>query len=507
MKIDDIPIWRNLSEHKKIRFLEAVPATLALGTLFGLFIFSFIKPLWVIYFIIVYSFFWLIRVFYFVMYLMVAWYKHKKEVQIDWMKKVKELPNWRRIHHVVIVPTWKEPYEVVRETATSCSQSNYPLDRIVVCFGGEERAGEEVNKKLPPLEEEFKNTFRKFMTMIHVLQSDERPVKSANANYIAKEFKKWVDEEGIPYEDVIVSNFDSDTQVHPQYFARLAYAYLTQPEPTKASYQPMVLYNNNIWESPSFTRVVANATAFWLMTELTRPEQFMTFSSHSMSFKALVEVGYWDNQVVTEDSRIFLQCFIHYEGDYRLVPMYVPVCMDTVATDSFWQTIVNQYKQLRRWGWSVEHQPYLFTEFFRKPSNIPLQIRLRYMWKLVEGQYSWATGAVLILVFGRLPLWVASVQQNNDVLVQNAPFVLENIMLVAMVGVVASAGLNILLLPAKPPEQHWVKYAAMVLQWILLPITIIVFGSAPALDAQIRLMKGEFLGFWNTEKGRKDKKE
>jgi hypothetical protein len=43
----------------------------------------------------------------------------------------------------------------------------------------------------------------------------------------------------------------------------------------------------------------------------------------------------------------------------------------------------------------------------------------------------------------------------------------------------------------------------MILQWVLLPITLIFFGSFPSLDAQTRLMFGKELGFWTTPKDRK----
>jgi hypothetical protein len=59
-----------------------------------------------------------------------------------------------------------------------------------------------------------------------------------------------------------------------------------------------------------------------------------------------------------------------------------------------------------------------------------------------------------------------------------------------------------LLLPKKPKKYGFFKYIAMLGQWIVLPVTIIIFGSIPGLDAQTRLMLGKYLGFWVTPKAR-----
>ena len=86
---------------------------------------------------------------------------------------------------------------------------------------------------------------------------------------------------GIPLDNVLVSAFDSDTVVAENYFSYLTYAFLTAEKPYRTSYQPMPVYNNNIWDAPAIARVVAVANSFWQMVEASRPDRLVTFSSHA----------------------------------------------------------------------------------------------------------------------------------------------------------------------------------------------------------------------------------
>lgn len=494
-----------LSAATKYRILEIIPGALVWLTFAMALIFSFLKPLWVIYFIIIFTLYWIIRITYLLIYVIYSWFKLKKDLKINWFSKVKKIPGWNEYYHLIFMPTYKESLNVVETSFEYLTKIIYPLDKIIVVFGGEERDQENFLKNAKIIKEKFGNKFFKFLISVHPKDlPGEIPGKGSNVAWQGQMAKNLIDALKIPYEKVIVSSFDVDSCVHPQYFSYLTYKYITCPDPTHTSFQPVALYHNNIWDTPAFLRVVANSTSFWLLTELARPERLFTFSSHSMSFKALVDVGFWEKDIVTEDSRIFLQCFIHYGGNYKVEPMFIPISMDTVLANTFWKSLKNQYKQVRRWGWAVEHFPYMMWHFFIRPDKkIPFRKKIRYLWNFSEGEYSWATAPILLFVLGHLPLMLAGQEVKATVIAQNAPFVLQNLMTMGMLGLIISAVLSTIILPPPTPKHKKYKYLLMLFQWIFLPITMIIFGSIPAIDAQTRMMLGKKLGFNVTEKARK----
>ena len=481
-----------------------IPGAMIWTTFIAAVVLSFIKPLWVIYFIVVFSVYWLMRVLYFVLYVLVSWRRYRRAIKIDWFAKLKRLTNWQDKYHLIFLPTYKEDIEVLRTTFKSLRDSVYPTEKFLVVLAGEERDREHFLANAEIIKKEFSHHFFRLLITIHPDNvPGEIKGKGANAHYAGWRAKEMVDELALPYNDIIVSYFDIDTVVHRQYFANLTYLYCTHPNPTRTSFQPAVLYNNNMWDSSAAMRVAAFGTTFWLFTDLARPDRLFTFSSHSMSWRALVDVGFWEKDIVTDDSRIFLQCFVHYQGEYSVTPMYIPVSMDTVMAKNYWRGFVNLYKQQRRWGWGVEHFPYMIWYFFFEKNTIPFWKKIRYLWNLGEGMYSWAMTPILLLVLSRLPLWAASPEVKATALAQNAPVTLEWTLGLAMVGILISGVTSLFLLPPRPTHHPRHKYILMILQWLLLPVTLIIFGAVPAAEAQTRLMLGKYLGFWVTEKARR----
>jgi len=428
-----------------------------------------------------------------------------KRLEIEHPFPTEFAPGWREIYHLVIFPMYLEPLAVVRESFTSLIRANYPLDRFIVVLAVEESAGEEARYVAREIEREFGEKFYKFLVTIHPAGlPGEIPGKGSNESWAGQEAKKLVlDKEDIPPENILVSVFDVDTQIFPEYFGRLTYVFLNAPDRLRAIYQPIPFFTNNIYEAPAMARVASFMCTFWQMMQQSRPERLTTFSSQSIPLAVLRDIGFWHKDIVSEDSRIFWQCFLHYHGEFRVEPLFYPVSMDANVAPRFWQTMKNIYKQQRRWAWGVENTPYLL-DGFRKDPKIPA--RKKWYWAFVdlEGRHSWATNAILIFALGWLPVMLGGQVFNNTLLSYNLTGITRFIIGLSMVGVATSAAIGILLLPEKPTWFKKHHYLLYLLQWVLLPINLIIFGAFPGLESQTRLMLGgRFrLGFWVTPKGR-----
>lgn len=499
-----------LSHKPLYRFLETLPALAVWGSIIGSILLSYFAPLAAIYIIILFDLYWLIKAVYWLVYLFNSYQHYRRDTAVDWLARLKhENPvsrdgaesGWNDLYHLIFLPTYQESFGVVDTTFRGLVESNYPTEKFIVALGVEEGDKENGLRIAELIRKKYGHTFFRFWVTVHPFGlPGEQPGKGSNDVWAATRAKEEIDALGIPSERIIASAFDIDTIVHKEYFGHLTYKFLTHEKPHNTSYQPVALFNNNIWQSNPITRTIANGTTFWLLTDLSRPDRLFTFSSHSMSWKTLVAVGFWEPDLVTEDSRIFLQCFLHYHGDYTVTPMYVPISMDTVDTGSFWGSLAAVYRQQRRWAWGIEHFPYMVWHFWGN-RKIRFAKKFKYFFNVAEGMYSWATAPIIIIILGRLPLYFADRAIQETVIAQNAPFVLDWLLTTALVGLFATAILSVVLLPPAPKgEKH--RYPLMLLQWVLFPVNMILFGSIPAIDAQTRLAIGAYLGFNVTKKNR-----
>ncbi len=488
------------------RFLEILPGLLAWATLLFGFVLSWFWPLGVAIFIIAFDLYWLLRVLYLAAHQISSYRRMQNHIKTDWTKKLKKdfAHQWQEIYHLVILPFAGESGEVVRTTLDSLIKSDYPKNKMIVLLAAEDNSS--ARQISQEVQEDYKNKFFALWPSIHPKGvAGELQGKGANVNWALDAARdKFLPQIGIAKEKIIVSLFDIDTKPQSQYFACLAWHFLKSGRRLRQCYQPIPVYNNNIWSAPAVSRIIATSATFWEMMQQERPEQLVTFSSHSMPLATLLEVGYPRN-VVSDDSRIFWRAYFHYKGDYQAVPLYYPVSMDAVLGRSFWRTMINQYKQQRRWSWGVENLPYVFFNLFAGPvrKSISFRKKMFHVATIVEGFWTWATASLLIFGLAWLPLLLGGQDFGATLLSYNLPRFTSVIMTMAMIGMLISAIVSMLILPP-PPKKYGIGHRlSMFFQWALLPITLIVFGAFPALESQTRMIINKPLGFWVTEKGSK----
>ena len=482
-----------------------VPGILILVTFFLMFFLSSTVPTFVAVFIIFYQTYWLLRTVYLFILLHLTNRKMRVNEKINWLQKLKiDFPHYEDIYHVVILPMYDEPHIIVSESFGRLAGSNYPKDKMIVVLATEERAGEAAEQTARKIEADYGDVFYKFLITTHEANlPGEIPGKGSNETWAAKRLKEQIiDPLKIPYENILVSVFDVDSQVKSEYFGVLTHAFFSSPNKMRSSYQPIPVFTNNVFEAPFIARLAAFSSTFWHMMQQNRPESLTTFSSQSIPWIALNDIGFWSTNIVSEDSRIFWQCYMHYGGDWRTVPLFYPISMDANVARTFFKTAVNIYKQQRRWAWGSENIPYILTNFIR---NRKIPGKLYWSFYKLEAFHSWATSSIILFALGWLPILLGGEDFHLTVLSYNLPRITGSIMIFANIGIASSAILSVILLPPKPDWFRPRHYIYFVLQWIFMPISFIFFGSLPSIEAQLRLMLGgRFrLGFWVTPKMRR----
>lgn len=485
------------------RALEILPGALSWSTLLALVFFSWKLPIVVAILIVLYDLFWLLRSVYFTLHLRSSFLLMKKNMGVDWLHTLETSSKpWKHVFHLAVFTIYKEPYEVVCESVRSLTKTNFPLKNIILVLALEERAGDADVVMAKKIIAEFGVLFKHTRVTIHPasIPSEVAGKASNEAWAVRRVYEDVIRESDIRVEDVLVSVFDADVTPTKDYFGILTHTFLTTPNALHAGYQPVVVFSN-AYDVPIFARLLGFSCSFWGLIQQSHPELLMTFSCYSVPLKALVDVGFWDTNVIAEDARIFYQCLNRYAGDWRVVPLHYPVTMEAISGNHFWNAAVNLYKQQRRWAWGVENIPYVVTEFIKNKA-FPWREKLYWIANIFETFHSWAVSSLVIFLAGILPNVLGSAEFHTSVASYNLPKITSLLMNISMFGLVMSAFFSILLLSPKIAlkQSRWYYNAYYILQWVFAPVAFIIFGAFPALESQTRLMLGgKFrLGYWNT---------
>src|SRR5581483_716818 len=291
----------------------------------------------------------------------------------DWLGAVRGRPGWRGIHHLVVFPCYNEPVPVIIESLKHLVGQDFPNDRISVLLAFEEREAA-APAKARELEAAFAGCFAHLWTTFHPDRPGEVWGKSSNLAYAVPWARRALATDStINLDRVLVTICDSDARLDSHYLSALTYRYLTDPEPQSTFYQPVVLFHANISRLPLPLRVLNSMYSVMQLSRMLVGFRLITQSNYSLPLEFCHRVGYWDVDVIPEDSHMFFKALFHEGSAVKVVPLFLPVWSDAAEGPSWWRTVLSHYRQARRWAWGISDVPYLIWQVVRRgrPSMAP----------------------------------------------------------------------------------------------------------------------------------------
>jgi hypothetical protein len=411
--------------------------------------------------------------------------------------------------HAVIVATYNEAREVVEPTIQSILASEYDTKKVIFVLAYEERGGERVEKQSEELVALYKDKFFHAMAVKHPPNMpDEIIGKGGNITYAGRELQKWLEKKNIDPVRVPVTTLDADNRPDKKYLAALTYVYCSCSDPVRASFQPIAVYNNNIWDAPAPMRVLATGNSFYHIVQSLRPHILRNFSAHAQGMASLIKTDFWSRRSIVEDGHQYWRSYFRFDGNYRVYPLYVPIYQDAVLSDTYRRTLKAQFLQLRRWTYGVSDIAYIVDKGFFHKNKVPRFGLWARVLRSLEGHVTWAAGPLLALTGGFIPALV-----NPQSLAANElPIIVSRIQTIALFFIIATIFICVKTLPPKPARYRHHRSLFMILQWGYLPLTAIIYNSFAAFYSQTRLMFGKYMDKFDVtekavvnEKGEKTK--
>jgi len=406
-----------------------------------------------------------------------------------------EFPKPSEILNVVIIPFYNESYEVWEPTLKKLKASDYDIkNKLIVVVAYEQRGGQAALDTVAEIKKNWQGIFKELFFVEHPADlPDEVIGKGGNITYAGKFIKNWVEEQGIDPEYVIVTTQDCDNQPHKKYFSYLTYEWIVTPNRQRVAFQPVCLFMDNIWDVPAPVRVVATGNSFWNMISTMRPHQLRNFAAHSQGLAPLIGMNFWSTRTIVEDGHQYWRSYFYFKGDYSVVPLRIGYGQSAVSSTGYGKTLKAQFVQLRRWAYGASDIPYVAKNLLRRDRKVGFFAGWSRFFRLVEGHFTLACVAPIVAFGAWLPLFLNSTAARQYILVNDLPLIVSRIQTVAVSGLLISMLISLVMLPPRPKRYRKSKWIAMVLQWVLMPVTAIVYSSSCAYAAQTRLLTGRYL--------------
>src|SRR5579885_433320 len=349
---------------KTRRLLELFPGFIAwmiiLFPVWG----AFVIPTIVAVFILFFDIYWLYKSVFLVVTTAIASRKINEAEKQDWYARAKTLQHVEKVHHVIVIPNYKERVEKIRVTLQALTQQSFPTKQLHIVLAMEARE-EKAAQRAQILIHEFKHAFGSIFATYHPDVSGEVKGKSSNEAYAGKAaYQKLFASGRYDINFATVSSVDADSIFHKEYFSYLTYSFLTDQNRYHKFWQSAIVAYNNIWHVPAPTRIISFFGSLWRTALLVQGDQLITHATYSLSFKLLKQVDFWDVDVIPEDYRIFFKSFFRMKGRVWVEPIFLRTSVDAAFAMGYFNSLKNKYNQERRWSWGVSDDPLFIKWWF-----------------------------------------------------------------------------------------------------------------------------------------------
>jgi hypothetical protein len=416
----------------------------------------------------------------------------------DWLADASTLHGFDRLHHLVIVPTYKESEEVLAETLDCLARQTVPNARLSVVLAFEERDSL-APQRADELTRRYAHAFANWLCTFHPDLPGEVKGKSSNLAWAAQQVEHvLIATERLDPTTLLVTVCDADSRLDYQYLAALGHAALSHPDGMLHVYQPAILFYANHRRLPPLLSAVSSVFSLYSLARLAASHRLVPQSTYSLSWWAARRVEFWDVDVVPEDSHMFFKVWLQLGRRVRTRAIHLPVYADAAEGPSALGTAVSTYQQIRRWAWGVSDIPYLALRTLRA-RHIPWHIRFARVGWYVEEHLVWPSHWFLLTLGGIVPPLL------NPDYAETALGLWQKSAISTLLGLSLPAmGLaivvDVVLKRQLPDGGNLLNLVAGLPGFVLLPLTGLALVALPALDAHTRLLLGRTLAYQVTEK-------
>lgn len=458
---------------------------------------SFWHPALVAYLIITFDIYWFYKSFTLGIHAIRSFVTMNAHVKIDWLTLARIQDRFDELHHIIIIPEYKEPMHILERTLDNLMNQDYPKEKIIVVLATEQKDTES-ESTIKTLEKKYGKHFGRFIGTTHTLKTGEVVGKSSNMAHAAREVydmcKKW----NINPEFTTVTSCDADALIHPKYFSYMAHSFLSDPNRKYNFYQGAVLFYNNIWRIPLPSRVVNTMFSIANLSMLSQKCKLINFSTYSLCLQTAKDAGFWGVDVIPEDYHMFFQVYFTYGERVKVQSIFLPLLMDSAESHGFWKTMINQYEQSKRWAWGISDIPYVIKNAVLHTEISSLD-RSRKVLHLLEQHVFWPSNWFILTIGSVIPPLV-NPAFSRTVLGHNLSQLSSGILTLSMTFMLVIIILDARTKPPRPKEFSAWKLPFLYLQWLSLPIVSFFLNALPGLDAHTRMILGKRLEYRVTEK-------